>query len=62
MSCHVCGWDGGDEAEECREENERLRSALELIAGTNGTECASPRAVARQALQGQPEKTSEGAK
>lgn len=30
----------------------RLRAALELIAGTNGTECAMPRALAAKALSG----------
>jgi hypothetical protein len=30
---------------------ERMRSALESIAGTNGAECAYPRGVARDALE-----------
>jgi hypothetical protein len=33
-------------------EIERLRAALELIAGTHGRECSSPRWVAAEALKG----------
>lgn len=33
------------------QERQRYRKALDLIAGTNGTECASPRETARVALE-----------
>ena len=39
------------EQQKVEAERDRMRSALELIAGANGTECAMPRGVAAQALR-----------